>query len=134
MSGILETLKFLGSSWLEVAVAVDKRLETQAARIVELEKDLEGAKEDRDELQAVFNQCLESDQRAIKTWQEAHPGKDLVWPDRTKVTVWLLEKGNAASARIAELEAALEDMAKHVWRGDWDKLKPETRALLDEKK
>ena len=37
MSGILETLKFLGSSWLEVAVAVDKRLETQAARIAELE-------------------------------------------------------------------------------------------------
>ena len=40
MSGILETLKFLGSSWLEVAVAVDKRLETQAARIAELEKAL----------------------------------------------------------------------------------------------
>jgi hypothetical protein len=37
MSGILETLKFLGSSWLEVAVAVDKQLETQAARIAELE-------------------------------------------------------------------------------------------------
>ena len=36
MSGILETLKFLGSSWLEVAVAVDERLETQAARIAEL--------------------------------------------------------------------------------------------------
>lgn len=38
------------------------------------------------------------------------------------------------AARIAELEVALQDMAKHVWRGDWDKLKPETRALLDEKK
>ena len=36
MSGILETLKFLGSSWLEVAVAVDKRLETQAAEIARL--------------------------------------------------------------------------------------------------
>ena len=35
--------------------------------------------------------------------------------------------------RIAELEAALHDMAKHVWRGDWDKLKPETRAALGEK-
>ena len=39
-----------------------------------------------------------------------------------------------AADRIAELEAALHDMAKHVWRGDWDKLKPETRALLGEKK
>ena len=36
--------------------------------------------------------------------------------------------------RIEDLEAALQDMAKHVWRGDWDKLKPETRALLGEKK
>jgi hypothetical protein len=43
MSGILETLKFLGSSWLEVAVAVDNRLETQAARIAELEAALEKA-------------------------------------------------------------------------------------------
>jgi len=39
----------------------------------------------------------------------------------------------AQAARIAELEAALHDMAKHIWRGDWDKLKPETRALLGEK-
>lgn len=36
--------------------------------------------------------------------------------------------------RIAELEAALQDMAKHVWRGDWNQLKPETRALLEETK
>ena len=43
MSGILETLKFLGSSWLEVAVAVDKRLETQAARIAELEEIVKSA-------------------------------------------------------------------------------------------
>ncbi len=40
----------------------------------------------------------------------------------------------AQAARIAELEAALQDMAKHVWRGDWDKLKPETRELLGEQK
>ena len=39
-----------------------------------------------------------------------------------------------AAAHIAKLEAALEDMAKHVWRGDWDKLKPETRAILEPKK
>jgi hypothetical protein len=24
-------------------------------------------------------------------------------------------------------------LAKHIWRGDWDKLKPETRELLGEK-
>ena len=41
---------------------------------------------------------------------------------------------DALKRRIAELEAALEDMAKHIWRGDWDKLKPETRAILEQKK
>jgi len=46
----------------------------------------------------------------------------------------LLVENGALRERIAELEAALHDMAKHVWRGDWNQLKPETRALLGEKK
>jgi len=32
-----------------------------------------------------------------------------------------------------KLRAAVQDLAKHIWRGDWDKLKPETRELLGEK-
>ena len=39
----------------------------------------------------------------------------------------------AAADEIDKLRAAVQDLAKHVWRGDWDKLKPETRALLGEK-
>ena len=46
MSEILKTLKFLGSSWLEVAVAVDEQLETQSARIAELEAALATARQD----------------------------------------------------------------------------------------
>ena len=47
-----------------------------------------------------------------------------------------------SSATIAEVEAkaqaallldALRDAAKYIWRGDWDKLKPETRAMIGEK-
>jgi hypothetical protein len=38
-----------------------------------------------------------------------------------------------AQAEIEKLRAAVQDLAKHVWRGDWDKLKPETRELLGEK-
>ena len=53
---------------------------------------------------------------------------------RDQTTTQYCAEVMSRDARIAELEAALEDMAKHVWRGDWDKLKPETRALLDEKK
>ena len=38
-----------------------------------------------------------------------------------------------AIAEIEKLRAAVQDLAKHIWRGDWDKLKPETRELLGEK-
>ena len=104
---LVATLHQAGHDYTDKAADLIK---AQAARIAELEKDLEGAKENRDELQAVFNKCWKADQGAIKAWQEAHPGNDLVWPDRTKMVVWLLEKENAASARIAELEAALRNI------------------------
>jgi hypothetical protein len=38
-----------------------------------------------------------------------------------------------AADEIENLRAAVLDLAKHIWRGDWDKLKPETRELLGEK-
>ena len=38
------------------------------------------------------------------------------------------------AARIAELEAALKDMAKYIWRDDYQKLEPTTRAALGDKK
>lgn len=38
------------------------------------------------------------------------------------------------TTEIEKLRAAVQDLAKHVWRGDWDKLKPETRELLGEQK
>jgi plasmid stabilization system protein ParE len=44
------------------------------------------------------------------------------------------EGQNQAKEEIEKLRAAVQDLAKHVWRGDWDKLKPETRELLEEGK
>ena len=38
-----------------------------------------------------------------------------------------------AEAKHNLLNAVIKDLAAHVWRGDWDKLKPETRAALGEK-
>lgn len=47
---------------------------------------------------------------------------------------WVMFKDVAAlQARVAELEAALKDVAKYIWRGDWGRLDPETRALMGEK-
>jgi hypothetical protein len=46
--------------------------------------------EDRDSLQRTFDLQWKADQRAIKGWQEANPGNDLVWPDRCCMVMWLM--------------------------------------------
>lgn len=38
-----------------------------------------------------------------------------------------------AADEIEMLRAAIQDLAKHIWRGDWDKLDPNTQALVGEK-
>ena len=38
---------------------------------------------------------------------------------------------DALRKRITQLEAALHDVACHIWRGDWHRLRSETRAILD---
>lgn len=44
------------------------------------------------ELRATFDIAWNADMRAIKRWQEAHPGNDDVWPDRADMVVWLMDQ------------------------------------------
>lgn len=53
---------------------------------------LDAVSKERDALRATFDLQWAADQRAIKAWQEAHPGNDLVWPDRADMVVWLMEE------------------------------------------
>ena len=48
------------------------------------------------EHEQLFSLQWKADMRAIKMWQEANPGNDLVWPDSAKLSVWLLERLDAA--------------------------------------
>jgi Lar family restriction alleviation protein len=57
-------------------------------------------------------------------------GHDLFKTEKEAVEAW---NERADADEIEKLRAALKDMAKHIWRGDWDKLDPETRALMGEK-
>ena len=57
-------------------------------------------------------------------------GHDLFKTEKEAVKAW---NERAETDEIEKLRAALKDMAKHIWRGDWDKLDPETRALMGEK-
>lgn len=71
-------------------------------------------------LQNTFDLMWKADQRAIKLWQEA-TGKDHIWPDKTKTTLWLLERAEAAEAERDRLKAALVPFAKlETWRGAHD--------------
>jgi len=44
------------------------------------------------ELETTFDTRWKADMRAIKRWQEGHPGNELIWPDHTDLCVWLLEE------------------------------------------
>ena len=66
-------------------------------------------------LQNTFDLMWKADQRAIKLWQEA-TGKDHIWPDKTKTTLWLLERAEAAEAERDRLKEALLDI-KHFGAG-----------------
>lgn len=73
----------------------ESRKAYDAARVKE-------AIEDRDEMQELFDLEFEADQRAIKRWQEANPGNDLVWPDRANMVVWLMEQYAKTLAPISD--------------------------------
>jgi hypothetical protein len=62
-------------------------------------------RDERDELQQLFDLQWKADQRAIKRWQAAHPGNDLVWPDRADMVVWLMEQQERLRAALSELHA-----------------------------
>ena len=50
------------------------------------------------DLQQTFDLQWEADMRAVKLWREAHPGNELVLPDRANMVVWLLERLDATLA------------------------------------
>lgn len=42
-----------------------------------------------------FELRRKADIRAIKRWQQAHPGSDHIWPDSADLCVWLMEQHDA---------------------------------------
>lgn len=62
---------------------------------------------ERDEIQATFDLRWQADMRAMKQWQAAHPGNELVWPDHADMVVWLLDQRDAALRDLAAARKAL---------------------------
>lgn len=72
--------------------AGDSRKEYDEIQMSHLRAEVQKAKDDKSELEVLFDLQWKADQRAIKRWQEANPGSDLVWPDRADMVVWLMDQ------------------------------------------
>ena len=42
-----------------------------------------------------------------------------------------LDTMNEAADEIEKLQSAIHDMAKNIWRGDWNRLEQETRDVVE---
>ena len=73
--------------------------EAISVRVRALESALDLMTKDRDDLQSSADLRWKCDMRAIKAWQAAHPGNDLVWPDHADLCVWLMEQLTDEKAR-----------------------------------
>lgn len=84
----------------EPSLEVLKRV---AARMREIGPDTaylaQWAVEQIEEHDQSFDLRWKADMRAIKRWQEAHPGNDLTWPDHADLCVWLLEQLDARATQ-----------------------------------
>lgn len=54
------------------------------------------------DLHDTLDAVIAADERAVDLWRAAHPGKELVVPDRAKLVGWLLEQ-NAALRKAKEM-------------------------------
>lgn len=110
--------KWSHSPYSEYCVPGMKEGDANAALIVAAVNalpELLALREERNELQSVFDAQWGADMRAIQRWQIA-TGKEGTWPDRANLVVWLLE-------RVEKLEAALKPFADEAdkWANCIDK-------------
>lgn len=50
------------------------------------------------DLHATLDAVIAADERAVELWRAAHPGNELVIPDRARLVGWLLEQLAARKA------------------------------------
>jgi hypothetical protein len=76
------------------------------------------ARAQRDELQDSFDMRWKADMRAIKKWQAANQGNDLVWPDHADLVVWLMAGRDRLRNLLSLAEGKLSDGRLYVGYGN----------------
>ena len=94
--------------------------------------DCEGQKENAD-LRDTLDAVIAADERAVELWRAAHPGNELVIPDRAKLVGWLLEQNAALRADKERLDWILTDDGGHWvnWMYEKEEWTPELKASRD---
>lgn len=82
------------------SVTPSTRIEIHPADWLTLVDEIERLRREVAQREASFDLRWKASMRAIKRWQEAHPGNDLVWPDHADLCVWLMEQLDARSAAV----------------------------------
>lgn len=93
------------------------KAESEGGVVVSLKTELGG-------LDALIARMRAQDVAAIRQWQAAHPGNDLLWPDQMRLTAWCMgevakahAERDAAQAMLAE---ALPQATHDSGWGDYD--------------
>jgi len=69
------------------------------------------------ELQEVFDFQWKANMRAVEMWRAANPGNDLVLPDSANLTVWLLERNETLTVKLAQATWLLTEAAVQLEEG-----------------
>lgn len=94
-------------------VCLDTETET-LRRVDEAEARAAVSRVEINAMTAVFDRMYAADMRGIKAWQKAHPGKELVWPDKGKLVEWLLDRIVELKDKIDDLNGDIQDMVERT--------------------
>lgn len=85
--------------------------------------DCKGQRENA-ELNATLDAIIAADERAVQLWRAAHPGNELVIPDRGKLVGWLLDQNAELRAHAERVGQANDRLAveNDVLRADKERL------------
>lgn len=101
----------------DVAISIDRLIASrdewmQAAQVeANLRREF---KETADSLQQTFDLQWEADMRAVARWRAAHPGNELVLPDRANMVVWLLEEHDRLIADRDAYKQSLDVLGEKI--------------------
>lgn len=77
-------------------INVPQEIAAANERILKLESRLQ-------DMETAIDQMHAADARAIRKWQTAHRGQQRIWPERQKLTTWLIDRAEHLESILARI-------------------------------